>query len=264
MSEQLSDHRWLNTETAHQYQIFTQKTTMYQDLSQVMLDLAQIEPDHTVLDLGCGTGVSTKAALTRLNEVGRVYALDVSAPMLAVARQEISDKRVSFLHADAAEVSSLLPRRVDRILCNSVFWQLRHKVEVINALRQILAPGGSFVFNVPEPYLIFQHIPRSVSVSTLFKQLAAERYGVGSQDLRTMEVFLRRHGFEIIITKEYTRIRSSEESYLFFQLPVATAWMEPSLDYTTRMALLDEAWQMAGPGKPFRQRWMYFVAEPVV
>jgi ubiquinone/menaquinone biosynthesis C-methylase UbiE len=264
MNEQLSDSRWLNTETARRYQLFTRKTTMYQDLSQVMLDLAQVEPDQCVLDLGCGTGVTTKVALACLGERGRVYALDVSGPMLAIARQQIDDARVVFLEADAADAPDLVSRPVDRILCNSVFWQLRHKSAVLSALRQVIAPGGKFIFNVPEPYLIFQQIPRSTNVSTLFKQLAAERYGVGPQDLRTMEILLNGHGFRTVSTKEYTRIRSAEESYLFYQLPVATAWMEPPLDYSTRLALLEEARQMTGPGKPLKQRWMYFVVEPVV
>ncbi|RMF04253.1 MAG: hypothetical protein D6768_03715, partial [Chloroflexi bacterium] len=149
-----------------------------------------------------------------------------------------------------------------RIVCNSVFWQLRHKPAVLAALRRILTPDGLLVFNAPEPYFIFRDIPRSKKVSILFKQLAAERYGVGQQDLRTMPVFLENHGFELAQTHEFTRTRTAEESLLFFQLPVATAWMEPPLDYATRMALLDEAHRQADPAQIVRQRWMYFVARP--
>jgi len=52
------------------------------------------------------------------------------------------------------------------------------------------------------------------------------------------------------------------ESYLFLQLPVATAWMEPPLGYQTRLELLEEAWQAAEPERSSKQRWMYFVAKP--
>ena len=152
----------------------------------------------------------------------------------------------------------------DRVVCNSVFWQLRHKSQALSALQRVVAPDGLFVFNVPEPYFIFKHIPRSPKVSILFKQLAAERYGVGQQDMRTMELFLNRHGFELVDTQEFTRLRSSEESDLFFQLPVATAWMDPPLDYQTRMTLLDEARQLAEPDKTVKQRWMYFVVRPAL
>jgi hypothetical protein len=135
---------------------------------------------------------------------------------------------------------------------------------VLPALRQILAAEGRFIFNIPEPYFIFKDIPRSPKVSLLFKQLAAERYGVGPQDLRTIRLFLENHGFELLKIQEFTRTRSGQESYLFFQLPVATAWMEPPLDYQTRMALLEEARGMAQPDETVQQRWIYFVTRPML
>jgi hypothetical protein len=39
--------------------------------------------------------------------------------------------------------------------------------------------------------------------------------------------------------------------------------MEPPLDYPTRMALLEEAQQMAQPDETIQQRWMYFVVQPI-
>jgi len=236
---------------------------MYQELSHFMIELADLELGMRVLDLGCGTGVTTELVLQKLGDKGHVYALDISGPMLAVAREQINSDRVTFLEADAAKVVDFIEEKsIDRIVCNSVFWQLRHKSQVMTALHQILSPDGLFVFNAPEPYFIFKNIPRSPKVSILFKQLAAERYGVGQQDLRTIEVFLNHHHFDLMETIEFKRTRSAEESHLFFQLPVATAWMEPPLDYETRMALLAEAQQMAEPDKTVQQRWMYFVAQP--
>lgn len=262
MDDQTTNTAWLDFETARRYKIFTEKTTMYQELSRVIVDLAGIQPGMRVLDLGCGTGVTTQAILTALRGQGQVFALDISGPMLAVAREKITSDQVMFIRADAAEVSRIILEPVDRVVCNSVFWQFRHKPQVLAALHQVLTPEGRFVFNAPEPYFILKDIPRSAKVSVLFKQLAAERYGVGQQDLRTIKVFLDNYHFDLVSTQEFERMRPAEESYLFFQLPVATAWMEPPLDYQTRLALLEEAQQLAEPDKVVRQRWMYFVARP--
>ncbi len=266
MSDDTSNAAWLEEETARRYHIFTQKTTMYQELSRALVDLANIQPGMRVLDIGCGTGVSTQRALQKLSGRGHIYGLDISGPMLTIAREQIVSEQVTFWQADAAEVVDLLmdDPPVERIICNSVFWQMRHKSAVLLALRQVLASDGLFAFNVPEPYFIFKDIPRSPKVSLLFKQLAAERYGVGQQDMRTMRVFLQNHGFELLAAKEFERVRSAEESYLFFKLPVATSWMEPPLDYATRMALLEEARQLAQPDQPVKQRWMYFVTRPTL
>ena len=84
----------------------------------------------------------------------------------------------------------------------------------------------------------------------LFKQLAAERYGVGRQDLRTIKIFLNNYRFSLIKTEPFERHRTAEESYLFMQLPVSTAWMEPPLDYETRLALLEDAQRLANTRSP--------------
>jgi ubiquinone/menaquinone biosynthesis C-methylase UbiE len=255
----MSSPAWLEEETARRYKSFSQQTTMYQELSRLMVQLAQIEPGMRVLDLGCGTGITTQAVLEVAGERGHVYAVDISAPMLAVARQQVTSERVTFIQADAAAITDLAGGAVERIVCNSVFWQFRHKPQVMAELRRVLTPQGRFVFNAPEPYFMFEAIPRSKKVSVLFEQLAAERYGVGRQDLRTIEVFLRNCGFEIVGRQMLERTRSAAESYLFMQIPVATAWMEPPLEYETRLALLEEAHQLAEPGQATKQRWMYFV-----
>ena len=262
MDDRLNDNVWLRNETARRYKIFTEQTTMYQELSRKMLELADIQPGMRVLDLGCGTGVTTQAVLQALDGRGQVLAVDISDPMLQIARQQVRSEQVVFMQADAAELERLILEPVDRVVCNSVFWQFRHKAQVLPALHAVLADNGRLVFNVPEPYFIFKDIPRSAKVSILFKQLAAERYGVGQQDLRTMRVFLYNYQFELLSTHEFERIRPAEESYLFFQLPVATAWMEPPLDYPTRLALLEEAQQLAEPDQAVRQRWMYLVVAP--
>ncbi len=263
MGNQSTAGTWLEAETARRYKIFAEKTTMYQELSQVMVELAGIEPGMRILDLGCGTGVTTQAVLQALGDRGQVYALDISEAMLAVAREQITSERVTFLQADAAACADLIPEPLDRVVCNSVFWQLQAKPQVMAELHRGLAPEGQFVFNVPEPYFIFKHLPRSSKVSILFEQLAAEQYGVGRQDLRTIEVFLNHHQFELVAKKMVERTRSAAETYLFMQIPVATAWMEPPLPYETRLALLEAAWQLAQPDQNTRQRWMYLVARPM-
>jgi ubiquinone/menaquinone biosynthesis C-methylase UbiE len=261
MSNQSTAKAWLEEETARRYQTFAEKTTMYQELSQMMVELAQIEPGMRVLDLGCGTGVTTQAVLQPLQPSGHVYAVDISEPMLAVARQQVGREQVTFIQADAGAIAGVIPEPVHRVVCNSVFWQFRHKPQVLAALRRVLAPDGRFIFNAPEPYFIFKDIPRSQKAGILFEQLVAERHGVGRQDLRTIRVFLSNHGFEVVQTKMLERIRPAQESYLFMQLPVATAWMDPPLDYPTRLDLLEEAWQLADPDTHSKQRWIYFVTQ---
>ena len=50
-----------------------------------------IEPDESVVDIGCGTGNLTRVLLERLSEKGRVIAVDLSEEMLAIARKKNPD-----------------------------------------------------------------------------------------------------------------------------------------------------------------------------
>ena len=54
----------------------------------VVLDAADVQPGHSVLDVGCGTGALSVAAHERVGASGRVAGVDPNDGMLDVARRE--------------------------------------------------------------------------------------------------------------------------------------------------------------------------------
>jgi ubiquinone/menaquinone biosynthesis C-methylase UbiE len=68
------------------------------------LDAMGVNPDETVLDVGCGTGNLTSALLTRLSATGRVIAVDISPRMIEVARHKVCDERVAWHTVDASRL----------------------------------------------------------------------------------------------------------------------------------------------------------------
>ena len=66
-------------------------------------DAARIAPGERVVDVGCGCGDTTLVLAERVGDAGKVLGLDVSAPMLARARERAAGRReVDFLLADAS------------------------------------------------------------------------------------------------------------------------------------------------------------------
>ena len=65
---------------------------------------AALQPGEKVLDIGCGSGTSSLAAANAVGPDGGVHGVDISAPMLARARERAADAgldRVRFDQADA-------------------------------------------------------------------------------------------------------------------------------------------------------------------
>lgn len=70
---------------------------------QALLDAARIGQESRVLDIGCGTGQTTRDAARRAGS-GRAVGVDLSGEMLKVARRTADQeglRNVEFVHADA-------------------------------------------------------------------------------------------------------------------------------------------------------------------
>lgn len=77
---------------------------MSRRFGEAMLDAADLQAGERVLDVGCGNGATTIAAAQRVGATGSVAGLDLSHPMLGLARRRADDAgcpNIEFLEADA-------------------------------------------------------------------------------------------------------------------------------------------------------------------
>jgi ubiquinone/menaquinone biosynthesis C-methylase UbiE len=69
---------------------------------QLLIDRAGAKPGERVLDVGCGSGSTSIAFAEQVAPVGFVLGVDISTPMLTIARQRAAkDLPVDFVLADA-------------------------------------------------------------------------------------------------------------------------------------------------------------------
>jgi SAM-dependent methyltransferase len=69
----------------------------------VLVEAVGVRPDDRCLDVGCGTGATTRALAARAVD-GRVVGLDLSGPMLTIAREAAETaglRNVAFVQGDA-------------------------------------------------------------------------------------------------------------------------------------------------------------------
>ncbi len=81
--------------------------TMLAPFGRRLLTSVDLEPGERVLDIGCGNGAISLEAARAVGPAGRVTGLDLSAPMLGVARRRAEDRGidVDFVQCDAQTAS---------------------------------------------------------------------------------------------------------------------------------------------------------------
>jgi SAM-dependent methyltransferase len=112
-------------------------------IGDAALAFAQAKPGMAVLDVGCGTGVTSLA----LAEAGaKVTGVDISKPMLALARERAAEAglSISFVEADAS-VYSFAPE-FDLIFSRFGVMFFDAPVAAFANMRQALKPGGRIAF----------------------------------------------------------------------------------------------------------------------
>ncbi len=113
-----------------------------------VVDLAQLEPGHRVVDVATGTGPLLQHLAARIGATGSVEAFDIAKGMLEVARGKGIPANVRLFQADVME-SGLASGAFDRVVCNSA---LPHFGDLRGALAEMarwLRPGGLLVISHP-------------------------------------------------------------------------------------------------------------------
>lgn len=108
--------------------------------------LAELKAGETVLDLGSGGGIDVLLSAKRVGPSGKVYGLDITDEMLALAeenRRQAGIRNVEFLKGEIESIP-LPDASVDVIISNCVINLSMDKDRVLREAFRILKPGGRF------------------------------------------------------------------------------------------------------------------------
>ena len=106
--------------------------------------LAVLEPGQTVLDLGSGGGIDVLLSAKRVGPAGKVFGLDMTDEMLALAREnqrQAGATNVEFLKG-TIEAIPLPDGSVDVVISNCVINLSSDKDAVFREAFRVLKPGG--------------------------------------------------------------------------------------------------------------------------
>ena len=113
---------------------------------------AEVRTGERVLDIGCGCGATALALADAVGPEGRVTGLDVSAPMLGLARTRAAGRaNVDWVLEDAT-THGFAPASADLLFSRFGVMFFDDPVAAFANLRTALAPGGRVAFACWRPF----------------------------------------------------------------------------------------------------------------
>ena len=120
---------------------------MFKPFEDLLVEAVSCGSGGRVLDVGCGTGSTTLAIARRLGAKGRCIGIDISDPMIAVARAraERESRPASFLRANA-QIHAFEPESFDRIISRFGVMFFDDSVQAFANLRRAARDDAEFRF----------------------------------------------------------------------------------------------------------------------
>ncbi|WP_353269414.1 arsenite methyltransferase [Gemmatimonas sp.] len=108
--------------------------------------LAELAAGEVVLDLGSGGGIDVILSARRVGPTGKAFGLDMTDDMLALARQNAAEAKVTNVEFLKGQIEAIpLPdNSVDVIISNCVINLSGDKRRVLEEAFRVLKPGGRF------------------------------------------------------------------------------------------------------------------------
>ena len=108
-------------------------------------------PGHAIYDLGCGAGNISRILAERF-PTAEVVGIDSSEEMLAKARTQTTDSRVTFAHLTfmSGDLAHFKPGKPPGILySNAAYHWLEGHIDMFPGLMKLLPPGGQLAIQMP-------------------------------------------------------------------------------------------------------------------
>ncbi|HHW40071.1 MAG TPA: arsenite methyltransferase [Syntrophomonadaceae bacterium] len=172
------------------------------------LVLADLKEGETVLDLGSGGGIDVLAASKYVGPGGKVYGLDMTDEMLALANQNkerMGVANVEFLKGYIEDIP-LPDASVDVVLSNCVINLSEDKERVFREIYRVLKPGGRVAI---ADIVSLKEVPEAI------RRMAEMWVGciAGALDINVYRQLLSKAGFrDVEVRPEHVYTKSVIES----------------------------------------------------
>jgi len=243
-------------ESAGIYDAFEEKHHLFETLSIRLCELIAPSVPERVLDVGCGTGISTLALYKAIPRSPIVYAIDISDAMLARARERCKGlPGIYLVRGDAEQLSSYFQEKFDAVFYTaSIFLIPKFSDSIVQACSLIIT-GGVLAISfyaglfddeqqdaIPLAFPGMKYQYGAVAYPELLECLSAQK------SFRSTEV-----DFHFEISREFL--------FDFLSIPAQSAGLFPKIPYIQRIPMVrDFCDKLAGEVSPLFMGWKFVIS----
>lgn len=134
-------------QSADIYRAFEEKHHFFYALTQKLAEWMELKNGATILDIGCGNGVSCEALHERYQQ-SVIYGIDLSEAMITDAKKRIHDPHIHLLIGDGENLAAIVGNRLfDAVMYNASIFVFPNPAESFLQAKSSLKPGGSIGFS---------------------------------------------------------------------------------------------------------------------
>lgn len=164
------------------------------------LDAMAIDQAHTVLDIGCGTGVAARAIARRPAFVGHISAIDLSPTLLTAAARFAAEEGVgqaiTFLAGDTHSLN-FPGGSFHAVIAHTLLSHVDDPLAVLKEVARVLRPGGMVaIFDGDYASLTFGHA--NAEQGKAYEETLVAAVVNNPRVMRQLPRFLRAAGLELV------------------------------------------------------------------
>ena len=124
----------------------------YDDMRELIYAIGRnfVVPDTTIIDIGCSNGLNISPFINNFGKNNKYALIDVSEPMLDKVRLKyadlIKDGVVNVHNMDVTKELPLCKTRLIMSVLSLQFTPIEYRQSTIQAIYDLLEPGGAFIF----------------------------------------------------------------------------------------------------------------------
>lgn len=155
-------------------------------IAKEIAKVSKIKKDDSILEIGVGTGASTKIFLEKLGKKGVLDGLDHSRNMMYYFKNDVkSDKIRKVITGDAKNINiHFRDNQYDKILCSNSFWAIEDIDDFMDGVSNLLKKEGRLVFSIYGTRIVDYGIKR---IKELLK-----KYNMKLIKDETKQIFIRK------------------------------------------------------------------------